>query len=187
VPQRGSFRDPRGAIFLQGSLVSAWFSTNAPCWIRTNDRLLRRLWLQRPRAFAVTAVLCRAALGVRRNVRRFGVSRALGARQRGSGHRAAACKAAARWSKRGNARARCSLLMGRAVSLNKPTAYSRLVGVPRGAQCHWGLSAVQCGQVLRTPQGSGRRRPSFNVPRLRRGVYRPAAAALRSRAGDGRW
>ena len=27
---------------------------------------------------------------------------------------------------------------------------------------------------------SGRRRPSFSVPRLRRGVHRPAAAALRS-------
>ena len=30
-----------------------------------------------------------------------------------------------------------------------------------------------------------RQRPSFNVPRLRRGVYRPAAAALRSGAGVG--
>ena len=30
------------------------------------------------------------------------------------------------------------------------------------------------------PQGSGRQRPSFSVPRLRRGVHRPAAAALRS-------
>jgi hypothetical protein len=28
----------------------------------------------------------------------------------------------------------------------------------------------------------GRRRPSFSVPRLRRGVHRPAAAALRSGA-----
>ncbi len=35
------------------------------------------------------------------------------------------------------------------------------------------------------PQGSGRRRPSFSVPRLRRGVHRPAAAALRSGAGEG--
>ena len=31
----------------------------------------------------------------------------------------------------------------------------------------------------------GRRRPSFSVPRLRRGVHRPAAAALRSGAGAG--
>jgi hypothetical protein len=31
----------------------------------------------------------------------------------------------------------------------------------------------------------GRRRPFFSVPRLRRGVHRPAAAALRSGAGDG--
>ena len=36
-------------------------------------------------------------------------------------------------------------------------------------------------------QGSGRQRPSFSVPRLRRGVHRPAAAALRSGAGVGRW
>jgi len=31
----------------------------------------------------------------------------------------------------------------------------------------------------------GRRRPAFSVPRLRRGVHRPAAAALRSGAGVG--
>jgi len=30
-----------------------------------------------------------------------------------------------------------------------------------------------------------RQRPSFSVPRLRRGVHRPAAAALRSGAGVG--
>ena len=35
------------------------------------------------------------------------------------------------------------------------------------------------------PQGSGRRRPSFSLPRLGRGVHRPAAAALRSGAGEG--
>jgi len=34
-----------------------------------------------------------------------------------------------------------------------------------------------------TLQGSGRQRPSFSTPRLRRGVHRPAAAALRSGAG----
>ena len=33
------------------------------------------------------------------------------------------------------------------------------------------------------PLGYGRQRPSFNVPRLCRGVHRPAAAALRSGAG----
>ena len=35
------------------------------------------------------------------------------------------------------------------------------------------------------PKGSGRWQPSFSVPRLRRGVHRPAAAALRSGAGVG--
>lgn len=30
---------------------------------------------------------------------------------------------------------------------------------------------------MQSPQGFGRRRPSFNVPRLRRGVYRPAAVS----------
>ena len=34
------------------------------------------------------------------------------------------------------------------------------------------------------PLGYGRQRPSFSVPRLGRGVHRPAAAALRSGAGD---
>ena len=34
------------------------------------------------------------------------------------------------------------------------------------------------------PLGYGRQRPSFNVPRLCRGVHRPAAAALRSGAAD---
>ncbi|MCP9784161.1 hypothetical protein KBY83_12705 [Cyanobium sp. WKJ7-Wakatipu] len=33
-------------------------------------------------------------------------------------------------------------------------------------------------------QGYGRQRPSFSVPRLGRGLHRPAAAALRSGAGD---
>jgi len=33
------------------------------------------------------------------------------------------------------------------------------------------------------PQGSGRQRPSFSVPRLRRGVHRPAATALRAGPG----
>ncbi|NBY59177.1 MAG: hypothetical protein EBQ52_03240 [Synechococcaceae bacterium LLD_019] len=40
-----------------------------------------------------------------------------------------------------------------------------------------------CRWALRAPQGSGRPRPSFSVPRLCRGVHRPAAAALRSEAG----
>jgi hypothetical protein len=44
-----------------------------------------------------------------------------------------------------------------------------------------------CRKALQTPQGSGRRRPTFSVPRLRRGVHRPAAAALRSGAGVGWW
>jgi hypothetical protein len=34
------------------------------------------------------------------------------------------------------------------------------------------------------PLGYGRQRPSFNVPRLCRGVHRPAAAALCSGAAD---
>ena len=41
-----------------------------------------------------------------------------------------------------------------------------------------------------TPQGSGRQQPSFSVPRLHRGVHRPAAAALRTLArghGLGGW
>jgi hypothetical protein len=40
---------------------------------------------------------------------------------------------------------------------------------------------------LQTPQGSSRQRPSFSVPRLRRGVHRPAAAALCSGVGMGWW
>ena len=46
-----------------------------------------------------------------------------------------------------------------------------------------GGGALQILVVLTTR--SGRRRPSFSVPRLRRGVHRPAAAALRSGAVDG--
>ena len=53
---------------------------NAPCVIRTHDRLLRRLWLQKPKIAAVTHALRPAALGVRRNVRRLGVP---GASERG--------------------------------------------------------------------------------------------------------
>lgn len=45
-------------------------------------------------------------------------------------------------------------------------------------------STVQVGEALQTPQGSGRQRSSFSVPRLRRGLQRPTAAALRSRAGS---
>ena len=37
-------------------------------------------------------------------------------------------------------------------------------------------------QALEAQRGSGRRRPSFSVPRLCRGVHRPAAAALRALA-----
>ena len=47
---------------------------------------------------------------------------------------------------------------------------------------HWAC----CGQGRKdpqAPQGSGRQRPSFSVPRLRRGVHRPAAAALRAGPG----
>ena len=44
-------------------------------------------------------------------------------------------------------------------------------------------SCWQCRKAPQTPQGSGRQRPSFSVPRLRRDVHRPAAAALRSGAG----
>jgi hypothetical protein len=36
-----------------------------------------------------------------------------------------------------------------------------------------------CRRALQTPQGSGRQRLSFSVSRLRRGMHRPAAAALR--------
>ena len=43
------------------------------------------------------------------------------------------------------------------------------------------FARVQLLRVCR-PQGFGRRRPSFNVPRLCRGVHRPAAAALRTLA-----
>ncbi len=54
---------------------------------------------------------------------------------------------------------------------------------PTGVCCWWSswtfLGAEQA------PQNSGRQRPSFSVPRLRRGVHRPAAAALRSGAGVG--
>ncbi len=46
-------------------------------------------------------------------------------------------------------------------------------------------STVQVGLALQTPQGSGRQRSSFSVPRLRRGVQRPTAAALRFGAGGG--
>ena len=47
-----------------------------------------------------------------------------------------------------------------------------------------GPRAAACNSFRRDPQGFGRRRPSFSVPLLRRGLHRPAAAALRSRAGD---
>jgi len=107
----------------------------------------------------VTVVLCPAALGVRRNVRRFGVSRALGSLQKGSGHRAAASEAAARCGKQGVPRSRWSLLMGMAVPLNKPTAYSRLVGVTRGAECHQGVRPSRAARLYgrrRAPVVSGR-------------------------------
>lgn len=42
-----------------------------------------------------------------------------------------------------------------------------------------------CWRTEQAPQGFGHRRPSFSVPRLRHGVHRPAAAALRSGAGVG--
>ena len=48
----------------------------------------------------------------------------------------------------------------------------------------WSLFKVGA-RAEQAPQGSGRQRPSFSVPRLRRGVHRPAAAALRSGAGVG--
>jgi len=48
----------------------------------------------------------------------------------------------------------------------------------------WSLFKVGA-RAEQPPQGSGLRRPSFSVPRLRRGVHRPAAAALRSGAGVG--
>ena len=47
-----------------------------------------------------------------------------------------------------------------------------------------GLGGGHAGGLYGTPQASGRQRPSFSVPRLRRGVHRPAAA-LRSGAGMG--
>ncbi|MEY4354554.1 MAG: hypothetical protein RLZZ609_2795 [Cyanobacteriota bacterium] len=54
---------------------------------------------------------------------------------------------------------------------------------PTGACCWW--SSWTFPGAEQAPQGSGRQRPSFSVPRLRRGVHRPAAAALRSGAGVG--
>ena len=54
---------------------------------------------------------------------------------------------------------------------------------PTGACCWW--SSWTFPGAEQPPQGSGRQRPSFSVPRLRRGVHRPAAAALRSGAGVG--
>jgi hypothetical protein len=52
-----------------------------------------------------------------------------------------------------------SLLMERAVPLNKPTAYSRLVGVPRGAECHQGVRPSRAARLYgrrRAPVVSGR-------------------------------
>ncbi len=40
----------------------------------------------------------------------------------------------------------------------------------------WSLFKVGA-RAEQAPQGSGRQRPSFSLPRLRRGVHRPAAAA----------
>ena len=122
----------------------------------------------------MTAVLRPAALGVRRNVRRFGVSRGLGSRRGGSAHRAAACKAAARCPDQGVSRSRWFLLMGRAVPLNKPTAYSRLVGVPRGAKCHQGVRPARATRLY------GRRKASVvsGRPPLRAGVRVVGRAAL---------
>jgi hypothetical protein len=54
---------------------------------------------------------------------------------------------------------------------------------PTEACCWW--SSWTFPGAEQPPQGSGRQRPSFSVPRLRRGVHRPAAAALRSGAGVG--
>ena len=54
---------------------------------------------------------------------------------------------------------------------------------PTEACCWW--SSWTFPGAEQPPQGSGRRWPSFSVPRLRRGVHRPAAAALRSGAGVG--
>jgi len=42
-----------------------------------------------------------------------------------------------------------------------------------------------CQKFCGHRQGSVRQRPSFSVPRQCRGVYRPAAAALRAGAGVG--
>jgi hypothetical protein len=50
------------------------------------------------------------------------------------------------------------------------------------------LQSFVCAELLqacRHRTASVRRRPSFSVPRLRRGVHRPAAAALRSGADVG--
>jgi hypothetical protein len=58
----------------------------------------------------------------------------------------------------------------------------RIHGTPM-ACCWWSPSTFP--EAEQTPQGSGRQRPSFSVPRLRRGVHRPAAAALRSGAVGG--
>ena len=44
------------------------------------------------------------------------------------------------------------------------------------------LTWITGPRAEQTPQGSGRRRPFFSVPRLHRGVHRPAAAALRTLA-----
>ena len=51
---------------------------------------------------------------------------------------------------------------------------------PTEACCWWSCSAFPGAE--QTPQGSSRQRPSFSVPRLCRGVHRPAAAALRTLA-----
>ncbi len=61
---------------------------------------------------------------------------------------------------------------------------------PTEACCWW--SSWTFPGAEQAPQGFGRQRPSFSVPRLRRGVHRPAAAALRSGAclgggGQGRF
>jgi hypothetical protein len=80
-----------------------------------------------------------------------------------------------------------ALFRGTAASLNKAR---RIQGSLEAAHRHGRREGAKplersSPRAEQAPQGSGRQGPSFSVPRLRRGVHRPAAAALRSGAGVG--
>jgi hypothetical protein len=65
----------------------------------------------------------------------------------------------------------------------KPHRFKVALSGPMGCWASATCGAVGLG-LITSPHGYVRQRPSFSVPRLGRGLHRPAAAALRSGAGD---